>query len=299
MHKLIYIFLFVAISIFAGDSKNEKNLELESLQAKDSQAKDSMNNWLNGVFGLQPHKPNYILPYGYRENAYASYDGTEYENIEAELQVSLKLSIGSDLFGFGEKYYLAYSHKAFWQIYTESSPFRETNYNPEGFVVFPIFDKTSMFQVRSFKAGIAHESNGQPSSHNTALYKYTYQDPDNQSRSINYIYGEVTLQHDTLVTAIRVRARLPEAKENDDNPDYMDYFGLGEVKFNYFAGKHMFSLMGRGSLITNKGALEITHSYPLINDAYLYTKIFSGYGESLIDYNNYITKFSIGFSFSR
>ena len=298
MNRLIYILLFVAISSFASDVKNEKNLELESLKAKDSEAKDSMNNWLNGVFGLQPHKPNYILPYGYREDAYASYDGTVYENIEAELQVSLKLTVGSDLFGFGEKYYLAYSHKAFWQIYTESSPFRETNYNPEAFVVFPIFDKTSMFQVRSFKAGIAHESNGQPESHNP-IYTYHYQDPDNQSRSINYVYGEATLQHDTLVTAIRVRARLPEKKENDDNPDYMDYFGLGEVKFNYFARKHMFSLMLRGSLITNKGALELTHSYPLINDAYLYTKIFSGYGESLIDYNNYITKFSIGFSFSR
>ena len=299
MKKLLYIFLLLFVTLYAEEAKNEKNLELESIEAKDTKAKKAMDNWLNGVFGLQPHKPNYLLPYGYRENAYISYDSTEYENIEAELQVSLKLTVASDLLGFGEKYYLAYSHKAFWQIYTESSPFRETNYNPEAFVVFPIFDKTSMFQVRSFKAGIAHESNGQPESHDATLYTYSYQDPDNQSRSVNYVYGEATLQHDTLVTAIRIRARLPEKKENDDNPDYMDYFGLGEVKFNYFTQEHMFSLMVRGSVITNKGAVEATYSYPLINDTYIYAKIFSGYGESLIDYNNQITKFSIGFSFSR
>jgi len=299
MKKIIYICLLLASCLLAGEVENEKNLQLGNLKTKNDEAKEAMNNWLNGVFGLQPHKPNYILPYGYREDNYISYDSSEYKNIEAELQVSLKLSIGSDIFGLGEKYYLSYTHKAFWQIYTESSPFRETNYNPEAFVVFPIFDNTSMFQIRSLKVGIAHNSNGQPQSHDTSLYTYHYQDPANSSRSLNYIYTEVTLQHDTLVTDVRLWARLPEKKMNDDNPDYMDYTGCTEVKFSYFARKHMFTLMARGSFLTGKGAAEATYSYPLINDAYLYMKLFSGYGESLIDYNNQVTKFSIGFSFSR
>jgi len=41
--------------------------------------------------------------------------------------------------------------------------------------------------------------------------------------------------------------------------------------------------------------------YPFFGSTnmYWYTKIFSGYGESLIDYDRSITKASFGFSFSR
>ena len=298
MKVLIFLF-FISFTLFGVEIKNEKNIELADIQKNDIEANKAMNNWLDGVFGLQPYKVNYLMPYAYRETAYKSYDSVEYKNIEAELQVSLKLGVGSNLFGLNEKYYLSYSHKAFWQIYTESSPFRETNYNPEAFVVFPVFDKTSMFQLRSLKFAIAHNSNGQPESHNEALYTYHYEDPQNMSRSLNYIYAEATLQHDTLVTGFKIQARLPEAKETDDNPNIMEYMGFTEVKLTYFLHKHVFTMVARGNIMKGQGALETTYSYPLLNDTYVYAKIFTGYGESLIDYDNYITKFAIGFSFSR
>ena len=297
--RTVFLLLLVSMTLFGVEIKNEKNIELENVRFDDVEAIKAMNNWLDGVFGLQPNKVNYLMPYAYRETAYKSYDSVVYKNIEAELQVSLKMGIGSDLFGLGEKYYLSYSHKAFWQIYTDSSPFRETNYNPEAFVVFPIFDKESIFQLRSLKFGIAHNSNGQPESHDTASYTYHYEDPANMSRSLNYIYTEATLQHNTLVTDLRVWARLPESKEADDNPDIMEYTGFTEVKFTYFLQKHVMTLMARGNIMKGQGALEATYSYPLLNDTYVYAKVFTGYGESLIDYDNYITKFAIGFSFSR
>jgi len=283
----------------ATEIKNDKNIELQNVTENDFEAKKAMNNWLDGVFGLQPYKVNYLMPYAYRGDPYKSYNSVAYNNIEAELQVSLKLGVGSNLFGLNEKYYLSYSHKAFWQIYTDSSPFRETNYNPEAFVVFPVFDKLSIFQLRSLKFAIAHNSNGQPESHNTALYEYHYQDPENMSRSLNYIYAEATLQHDTLVTDLRIWTRLPETKEADDNPDYMEYTGFTELKLTYFIQKHVFTVMARGNIMKGQGAVEATHSYKLMNDTYAYVKIFTGYGESLIDYDNYVTKFAIGFSFSR
>ena len=279
--------------------KNDKNLELEKISSKDYEAKKAMDNWLNGVFGLQPHKVNYILPYGYREDAYISHDANIYTNVEAELQVSLKMNLGKNLFGLNEKYYVAYTHKAFWQIYIESSPFRETNYTPEAFVVVPVADMTSIFQLRSLKFAIAHTSNGLGETHDEALYTYHYEDPQNRSRSLNYLYSEATFQHDTLITELRVYVRLPESKNSDDNPDYVDFYGCTSLKFSYFVQKHMITAMARGNFATGKGAFETTYSYPILNDTYLYAKFFAGYGESLIDYNDYITKFSIGFSFSR
>lgn len=298
MIKIILMVLLMAMSSFAIESKNEKNLEMESFKKQDDEAKNSMNRWLDGVFGLQPHKTNYILPIGYKDKPYKSYDTNIYKNIEAELQVSLKLKIAKDFFGLGESYYLAYSHKAFWQIYTDSSPFRETNYSPEGFVVFPVLDTKTIFHMRTLKFGMAHNSNGQGDT-SDVVYPEGYTNPGNRSRSLNYVYTEGTFQYDTLVTELRLWARIPEDPATDDNPNYTDYSGSMEVKFSYFVNKHMYTLMQRGSVSTGKGATEVTYSYPLAHDTYVYGKIFSGYGESLIDYDNYITKFALGFSFSR
>jgi len=51
----------------------------------------------------------------------------------------------------------------------------------------------------------------------------------------------------------------------------------------------------------NRGAIDVHWSYPLLDSPYtfFYFKFFNGYGESLIDYNNCVTKLSFGLSFSR
>ncbi|MEE6566605.1 phospholipase A, partial [Campylobacter coli] len=38
----------------------------------------------------------------------------------------------------GEKYYVGYTQTSWWQNYKHSSPFRETNYQPEFFVDIPL-----------------------------------------------------------------------------------------------------------------------------------------------------------------
>ncbi len=291
----IFLLIFLLTSIYALEN-------IETKEIKDSEAQSSMQKWIDGSFGLKPYKANYLLPYGYRTNGvYDNYSPTgDYRNIEAELQVSLKLDVGSGLFGLNEKYYLSYTHKAFWQIYINSSPFRETTYNPEAFVVFPIEDKDSFLNMKSIKVAYAHRSNGQGSNEgvSTVVSTQSY-NTGNQSRSMNYIYSEFSFQHDTLVTEFSFWIPFYETVHGTDNPDIMDYLGYTSLKFNYFLNKHMFTLMGRGNIETKRGAAEFTYSYPLIKDTYFYTKFFTGYGESLIDYNNYVTKFSIGFSFSR
>lgn len=298
--KFFLLVLLLNMAIFANEAERGEYSAPEGYEhemADELDAKHSMDNWLSGLFGLQPYKVNYLLPYGYSTKVYKSYTPTDkYMNSEAELQISLKLNVGNDLFGLGESYYLSYSHVAFWQTYAESSPFRETNYNPEGFVVFPVDD--DIFNIKAIKFALAHKSNGQ-GSNREVVYTNPEDNLGNRSRSINYVYSTLRLQHGTLLSDFTVMTLLPEDDETNDNPDIMDYYGYGELKLSYFSGKHMYTLMGRGNPSHGHGAVEGTYSYPLLKSAYLYTKIFSGYGESLIDYNNEINKFSIGFSFSR
>ncbi len=300
MIKIFLLSLLLSIGMLTYADSIAETDKVELQEIPDSKAKDSMEKWLDGKFGLQPHYVNYLLPLGYTEHEYDSYVASdEYGNVEAELQVSFKINIGNDLFGLGEKYYLSYSQRSFWQIYENSSPFRESNYNPEMFVVFPISDHSSYFNMRSITLAYSHLSNGQGQTYDETQYTSPSQDPDNRSRGIDNLYVNFTFQHDTLITDLKIWTPDFESKQTSDNPDIMDYIGYTKLKFTYFWGKNMFTLMGRGNPKTGKGAMEATYSYPLVNGTFLYAKVFSGYAESLIDYNNNITKFAIGFSFSR
>ena len=264
---------------------------------KNDESKESMEKWLAGGIALEAYKVNYLLPYGYSNKKYLSNGRpVKYRKIEAELQVSLKRKIAKNLFGLHGSYYLAYSHKSFWQLYTYSAPFRETNYNPEGFVVFPVNDDKYFMKIRSVKFALAHMSNGQP---NTSDVYVDGGKMNNLSKSINYFYSTIRMQHDTLIVDLRLQAPLGAGDNLSDNPDIMDYLGYSNIKLTYFYKKSILTFMGRGNFGTRRGALEATYSYPLQDETNLYIKFFSGYGESLIDYNRNLTKFSIGFSFSR
>ncbi len=294
--KYIFMILCVSIALFAS----EKSQLFDSLEdVKDVDAKKAMTKWMDGNFGLIPHKVNYLLPFEYRfdDGKYKSYvRSDQYRRIEAELQISLKSQFGYNLFGLRERYYLAYSQKSFWQIYAKSSPFRETNYNPEGFVVFPIED-SSMLRLQSLEVGVAHMSNGQGNNEDV-VYAPGEFNPGNRSRSVNYIYSVLSMRHDTLITKVKVWVPYFGA-DLDDNPDLMDYMGFTEVNFSYFFGRNLLTFMARGNIATGLGCAQVTASHPIMKDVYLYIKLFSGYGESLIDYDNYVNKFAIGFSFSR
>jgi len=300
-----FFFLMVLLSgsmLFANQvclpsepDATKSKIEIENI--KNDRSKENMQKWLDNVFGLQPYRANYILPFGIANKAYRTHllSATAYNKKEAEIQVSLKLKIAHDLFGLDEKYYVSYTHHAFWQIYIDSAPFRENLYNPEAFVVFPISDTKSVFHMRSLKIAVAHKSNGQPNTTNIAEFQGF-----NLSKSINYFYTTLRLQHGTLISDFTLLAPFPGSANLSDNPDLMKYLGYTEMKFTYFYNEHMMSLMLRGNLDGLRGAVELTYSHPLRKGkSYLYAKLFSGYVESLIDYNQNITKFSIGFSFSR
>lgn len=90
----------------------------------------------------------------------------------------------------------------------------------------------------------------------------------------------------------------------DDNPDIQNYLGYGDIKLKYLYGEHEIGSLFRynfGSGGKNRGAIDAHWSYPFLNSAntFWYVKVFSGYGESLIDYDRSVTKALFGFSFSR
>ena len=175
----------------------------------------------------------------------------------------------------------AYTQTSWWQITRTSAPFRETNYQPEIFLNFASPKYLDQIGVKNLKFGLLHESNGRDGS-NSRSWNRAYVQSD-------FVFGKLSI--------------LPRAwmvvGNKGDNKDILKYIGHGDVRLSYNLNDHIFSLMLRNNLHfdkTNKGAAEISYMFPIFSTGvYGYLQYFTGYGESLIDYNRHTDKFGLGF----
>lgn len=266
------------------DKKKEIEIINETFDTvEDKETSRSIEQMLASNFDLYPHKDNYFFPFSYDTRKKQGRDQTE-----AKFQLSVKKPIAHNILGFNETLNFGYTHTSWWQLYKESSPFRETNYRPEIFITFP-YGKKDETTLKGFTFGLLHESNGQP-------------EPD--SRSWNRLYLESYFQLKSFFIVPRVWYRVHEKLEDDDNPDLEDYLGYGDLTLFFPYKAHAFKLKLRNNLKLdndNKGFVEFAWTFPFFNskNSFGYLQFSSGYGESLIDYDKEINRLSFGISLSR
>ena len=192
------------------------------------------------------------------------------DDVEAKFQLSFKLRLWTTedrRWGV----WAAYTQQNQWQVYNAdiSRPFRETNYMPELFVSYrPGIALGGGFNWNLLNVGYTHQSNGRT---------------DTLSRSWDRIVATFGVERDDF--ALLAKAWYP-FNYKDDNPDITDYYGYGSLTGIYKWRGHSFSLMARGNVSKGKGAAELTWMSPrLLGPLRAYVQGFTGYGESLIDYN--------------
>lgn len=243
-------------------------------------------------FTLMAHKPNYFLlgaynHYGYSAEAFQEqYDdpSIELDDTEAQFQISLKIPLAVNLFDTFDVY-AAYTNRSFWQLYNSdiSSPFRETNHEPEAWVQFTPGREFLGFKNVANAVGFVHQSNGRGGV---------------LSRSWNRVYANFVFQRGNFALGFKPWLRISEDREDDDNPDITDYLGHYEWRAGYKWKGHVFSFMSRNNLESgfDHGAVEAGWSFPLWNYPYIkgYIQYFGGYGESLIDYDQRSNRIGIG-----
>ncbi|MEZ5559202.1 MAG: phospholipase A [Pseudomonadales bacterium] len=234
---------------------------------------------------MTPHQPNYFLATYFSNPYQAPFAGPAVGNRplneqEAKFQVSFKAPIWRRMFNRNLDVYVAYSATSWWQLGNNdlSNPFRETDYEPELFISSYTDIDLLGLRFAGWTLGIDHESNGRT---------------EPLSRSWNRILGRTSLQVlDDLTVQLRAWYRLPEHKKDDDNPGMHRYYGYGDLRAIWTPNKNTFTVMGRPG--TDKGAFEVTWSYPISNVFRVYAQYYNGYGESLIDYDRDIERFGIG-----
>ncbi|MBE0492523.1 MAG: phospholipase A [Sulfurospirillum sp.] len=261
-----------------------------SIEGSDDNAtNDTLERIIFSSFDIKPYNSNYLLPFTYDFNTKGGRS-----NSETKFQLSFKKQLGSNILGMHEKLYLGYTQISWWQTSQSSSPFRETNYQPEIFIEFPyIYDYTAL---KGYVIGLLHESNGR-----SVPY----------SRSWNRVYLKAAFQYKDSFIVPRIWYRLPEKTKSsplqssgDDNPDIDEFLGYGDLRIVYPYGVNLFSLLVRNNLrfnAQNKGAVEFDWTFPVrsIKDMYGKLYYFNGYGDSLIDYDKKVQRIGLGFAITR
>ncbi|MFV0680368.1 phospholipase A [Ottowia sp.] len=224
---------------------------------------------------------------------------TAYDKQEMRLQLSVRTKLAAGIFTPAggtrrDSLWAAYTAQSSWQLFNGalSRPFRNTDHMPELIYIYPTtLDLPGGWTWRYSGAGLVHQSNGQS---------------DPLSRSWNRAYLMAGFEKDNrLNLQLRWWKRLSESSAKDNNPDISRYIGRGDISLGWNINtKNTLRLTYTGSF--NKygsGKLEWTRSLGdglgnSFSGLRLYTSLFYGYGDSLIDYNFRRTVFSIGLSLS-
>lgn len=238
----------------------------------------------------QPYSPGV-------ENGLAEYN--DYQHQETRIQLSIRTKLASNILtneasDKRDSLWFGYTSNSYWQAFNSrlSRPFRNTDYQPELIYVYPLeLQLPWNAKLRYAGLGLNHQSNGQSNP---------------LSRSWNRYYAMLGID---VGPDVRLQARLwhriSEKTDKDDNPFISDYIGRGEFSAAWDVNPiNTLTMTVHHSLRSSaKGSARIEW-YRTLGEQFaggksnlrLYTSLFSGYGDSLIDYNFRRTVFSVGVS---
>jgi phospholipase A1 len=257
-----------------------------------------------GTFGLRGYRPISLSVTtadgvnGTPNSPSAGHTGTTqpYTNSETRIQLSVRTKVAQGLLTGGgderiDSLWFAYSQQSYWQLFNNdlSRPFRATDHEPEIIYILPLqADLPGGWRLAYAGVSANHQSNGQ----SLPL-----------SRSWNRVIGLAGVEFGTRWTVnAKVWQRLPEDASADDNPDIVDKLGRGEISvlWNRSADdsfgmtiRPVFGSGDAGSVRLNWWHRIGTSANPRSNLRF-HTELFSGYGDSLIDYNHRRTALNLG-----
>ncbi len=196
---------------------------------------------------------------------------------DAKYQISIRQRLFNNLMPYNTQLMLIYSQKSFWDIYRESSPFKDSNYNPGFLLTKPIINQNKLKGIVALS--LEHESNGRDSlesrSWNYATLSGTYFFNYNFSAQLKVWYGALS----------------------DDNADLYDYRGYGLLALKYRSTNDRLTASFVLNPIKNfsfNTQAELSYQINKRANQSLFLQWYNGYGESLLEYNEYTSMVRIG-----
>lgn len=192
-------------------------------------------------------------------------------------------------------FHVAYSQTSLWDWEAASAPFFDSSYRPEILYLVENLtrgDSTNWFRVDA-QVGAQHESNGKSGA---------------DSRSLNIVYFRPRVElgrRDGFQFALQPRAwaYVGDLSDNPDIEEYRGYFDLRAIA-GWERGPQL-SAIGRLGKDGDHESIQLDFTYPLMGffpksfSLYLHVQYFTGFGESLLRYNQRDSALRAGFSLTR
>ena len=201
-------------------------------------------------------------------------------NSDVKFQISFRQRLTKSILPFHSHLFLSYSQKAMWNIFEESLPFHDLNFNPGLGVQKLVFYKGKL--VGNATVMIEHESNGRDGE---------------ASRSWNKISfgGSIFIDPQLMVHA---KAWIPII-DGQQNKDILKYSGIYQTGAQFISSNKRW--VADVTFVKRKGwnfnfntIINVGFRIRKKDNQFLMLHFYDGYGENLLDYNKYHCRLRLG-----
>lgn len=201
-------------------------------------------------------------------------------NSDVKFQISIAQRLTKATLPWHTYIYLFFSQKVMWNVFEPSMPMRDLNFNPGIGWSKPFFIKNRY--VGKLTLILEHESNGRDSI---------------QSRSWN----KISLSGSVLVSdflMVHSKFWIPIV-DSGNNRDILKYSGIWQSGFEVSLKDRKFILGAtfvkrRGWNLNFNTILEFSWRIYKKSNQYLFFQYYNGYGENLLDYNQFHSRLRAG-----
>lgn len=223
-----------------------------------------------------------------------------YSTNETRIQLSVRTKMAQGLLTqqqglLRDSLWFSYTQQSYWQLFNSelSRPFRATDHEPAFTYIYPSDAQLPLgWRLRYSGIRLVHQSNGQ-------------QLPLSRSWNRTVLMAGVERGNEFRLTG-QIWRRVVEDAADDDNPDISDKVGRAELAGYWDVNPdNTLGVTLRHSLRANaNGSIRVEWLRKLGSSGSpgnhsglrLHTQLFSGYGDSLLDYNRQRTVLSVGLS---
>ena len=201
-------------------------------------------------------------------------------NSDVKFQISVSQRLTKSKLPFDSYLFLQYTQKAFWNVFQESLPMRDLNFNP-GIGLGHLIIRKNKYIGKAYVM-VEHESNGRDSIENRSWNKLTL--------------GAAVLLNKNWEVQFKGWIPVIDGKENDD---ILKYNGIFQVAANYRTDNRRLNL---GLILTKRltwfsfnTQVELSYKFNNNENQYFFVQYYNGYGENLLEYNQFKSILRVGF----
>lgn len=267
-NKPIVILLLLVISIAASGQSKEYAIIANTYNA------DSVRAVLDKSPYFTLFKDNYFVggtTIGHKPTA---------RNSDVKFQLSIAQRLTKSKLPFDTYLFLQYTQKAFWNVFQKSLPMRDLNFNP-GIGLGHLIIHHNKYIGKGYLM-LEHESNGKDSTASRSWNRITM-------AAAVVLTNNIEAQFKTWIPIV----------DGKNNKDLLKYNGIFQLAANYRTDNRRFNcaviLTKRKTWLSFNTQVELSYKFNNNENQYFFLQYYNGYGENLLEYNQFKSMLRIGF----